>query len=223
LLTSIEIQFTMEELSRTNWLLIAVVAFVLVIVLGLIGHKKPIVQYALTPTESLSLIEDPAFLVSPEQAAELLKENTGKTVFIDVRNAAAFNYSHVLNALHIPVQEIFSEKSVSVFREMENAGKTAVLYGETPHQANGPWQMLAQTGFKNVKLFTGVYSQLVPGQSNPLIGQLPLFSETPCIDTAALRLISTPVPTAKTPVPPAKKEKKIIAPVKRENSSSEGC
>lgn len=221
----IEIQFGMKELSRTNWLLIAVFALVIVIIGGLIDHKRPLVQYTLTPAESLALLDDPALMLTPEQAAALLKDSAGQTVFMDVRNVAAFNNGHVPNAIHMPAQEVFSEKSIALFREFEEAGKTVVLYGETQRQAHGPWQLLQQTGFQHVKLFSGVYAQLNPLQADSLVARLPQWSETPLIDTTALKNISAPAPTAEKTVEPApaKKEKKFVAPVKREEASGEGC
>ena len=210
----------MEELNKTNRLTIIVVAFVLVIIVGLITLRRPDVKYTLSPAESLGLLNDAALVVTPDQALTLMKDSAGKTVFIDVRNSVAFERSHVNDAINIPVRELFAAKNKSTFREIEKAGQIAVLYGETQQQANGPWLMLRQTGYKNVFMFTGRYAQLERNLTDSLLKLLPQFSETPQIDTAALKLVSA---SAGVSTDAAKTEKKTVAPVKKTGSSGGGC
>lgn len=210
----------MEELNKTNRLTILVVAFVLVIIVGLITLRRPDVKYTLSPAESLGLLNDAALVVTPDQALTLMNDSGGKTVFIDVRNSVAFERSHVKNAINIPVRELFAPKSKSAFREIEKAGQIAVLYGETQQQANGPWLMLRQTGYKNVLMFTGRYAQLERNLADSLLKLLPQFSETPQIDTAALKSISASAGISPDVV---KTEKKAVAPVKKTGSSGGGC
>lgn len=213
----------MDELNKTNRLTITVIIIVLVIITGLITFRRPDVKYKLSPTESLSLLNDPASVITPVQVAVLLKDSAGKMVFIDVRNSIAFERGHIKNAFNIPVRELFAKKSKATFRDIEKAGQTAILYGETQQQANGPWLMLRQTGYKNVLLFTGNYAQLDIANSDSLTRLLPQLSETPLIDTAALKAISAPVAVGKDVSQPAKTEKKSVAPVKKAASSGGGC
>lgn len=213
----------MEELNKTNRLTIAVIGIVLVIIIGLVTLRRPDIKYSLTPAESLAILNNPALVITPEQASALLKDSAGKTVFIDVRNSIAFDRGHLKNAVNIPVRELFAEKSKSTFHDIEKAGQTAVLYGETQQQANGPWMMLRQTGFKNVLLFTGNYSQLNIAAADSLTKLLPQLSETSLIDTAALKAISTPVAGGKDAAKPVKTEKKKVAPAKKAASSGGGC
>jgi rhodanese-related sulfurtransferase len=213
----------MDELNKTNRLTITVIIIVLVIVTGLITFRRPDVKYNLTPTESLALLNDPALVITPEQAIALLKDSAGKAVFIDVRNSISFDRGHIKNAINIPVRELFSKKNKTTFRDIEKAGQTIVLYGETEQQANGPWMMLRQTGFKNVLLYTGSFAQLDVANSDSITRLLPQLSETPLIDTAALKLISSPAIAGKDAVKPTKTEKKTVAPVKKAASSGGGC
>lgn len=213
----------MEELNKTNRLTMIVVAIVLVIIFGLVTLKRPDVKYTLTSDESLALLNDTALVITPNQAASLLKDSAGKTVFIDVRNSMDFDRSHVKNAINIPVRELFSSKNKTALRDIEKAGQTAILYGETQQQANGPWLMLRQTGFKNVLLFTGNYAQLDSAHSDSLSRLLPQLSETPLIDTVALKMVSSSAAAAKTMVEPAKSLKRAVIPVKKAKSSGGGC
>jgi len=200
-----------------------VAVFVLVIIIGLITLKKPEVKYELSPTESLALLNDPASGITPQQAVDLQKDGAGKTVFIDIRNSIAFEKGHLKNAVNIPVRELFTKESRTVFHDLEKAGQEAVLYGETQQQATGPWLMLRQTGYKNVKLFTGNYSQLDPANADSLTRLLPQLNETTLIDTAALKLVSSPTTAGKGNAKPAITDKKTVAPVKKGASSGGGC
>lgn len=213
----------MEELNKTNRLTMIVVAIALLIIVGLVTFRRPDIKFTLTPSESLALLNDPAVVITPEQAVSLLKDSAGKTVFIDVRNSIAFDRSHVKNAVNIPVRELFSQKSKSVFHEIEKSGQTALLYGETQQQANGPWLMLRQTGFKNVLLFTGSFAQINFENADSLTRLLPQLSETALIDTAALKAISAPAAGGKNLSAQANKEKKTVTPVKKTGSSGGGC
>lgn len=213
----------MKELTKTNRLTIVVVAFVLVIVTGLITFRRPDIKYVLTPSESLLLLNDTSAYVTPLQVNSMLRDSSGKNVFVDVRNSIAFDRGHLKSAVNIPVRELFSEKSKSFFKEIEKAGQTVILYGETQQQANGPWLMLRQTGFKNAKLFTGNYAQLDPAQADSLTRLLPQLSETPLIDTAALKALTSPKMADKNIDHPAKATKKTVVPVEKEASSGGGC
>ena len=213
----------MDELNKTNRLTIAVIGIVLVIIIGLVTLRRPDIKYSLTPAESLSLLNEPGLIVTPDQAASILKDSAGKTIFIDVRNSIAFERGHVKNAVNIPVRELFSKSSKTTLRDIEKAGQTAVLYGETQQQANGPWLMLRQTGFKNVLLFTGNFAQLDITNSDSMTRLLPKLSETPLIDTAALKAISAPAIGGKETSQTINAEKKKVTPVKKTGSSGGGC
>jgi rhodanese-related sulfurtransferase len=213
----------MDELNKTNRLTITVIIIVLAIITGLITFRRPEVKYTLSPAESLALKNDPALFITPDQADGLLKNSPGKVVFIDVRNSIAYDRGHVKNAVNIPVRELFAKQNQMTFRDIEKAGQIAVMYGETQLQATGPWLMLRQTGNKNVLLFTGSYAQLDLANADSLTRLLPQLSETPLIDNAALKAISTPVTGGKENSQPAKTEKKKVAPVKKEAASGGGC
>ncbi len=212
----------LEELNKTNRLTITVIIIVLAILAGLITFRRPDVKYSLSSAESLALLNDPALVFMPEQAFTSLKDSAGKTVFVDVRNSIAFERSHVKNSINIPVRELFSKKNKTIFSDIEKAGQTLIVYGETQQQANGPWLMLRQIGYKNVLLFTGSYAQLNP-KPDSLTKLLPQLSETPLIDTVALKALTTPLYTDKTANKENATGKKKVAPVKKEASSGGGC
>jgi len=214
----------MEALMKPKHLIMVVIALVLVVIAGLLALRKPDIQYKLKPAENLALLNDSTAVITLEEAVAMMKNGAMNIVFIDVRHPSAFQRGHVLNAVNVPVRDLFAPENQSLFRKIEKAGQTALIYGEIQRQANGPWQMLRQTGFNQVKLFAGTYAQLNQATSDSPILVLPKLIETPLIDTNALRSITVPAElSSPTPPPPPKTAKKRVVPVKREDNSGEGC
>lgn len=214
----------MKELNKTNRLTIVVVAIVLVFVTGILTLRKPDLKYSLNPLQSLELLKDNANYISSDKAQTILAANDGQTIFIDVRNSIAFDKGHVKDAVNIPVRELFTKLNMEFINELEQSGQTALIYGETPRQANGPWMMLRQLGFNNIVVFDGTYHQLNPSAIDSIPGKLCLLNEVPVIDTAALKKLSAASLSAgaKT-AEPAKPIKKTAQPVKVEPSTGGGC
>lgn len=213
----------MKELSKTNRLTIVVVAIVLVFTVGMLSISKPELKYELNPAQSLVTAQDTTNYIYPAQLQKLLTTNDCKTEIIDVRNSIAFNRGHIAGARNIPVRELFSEHNLAYFKDMENGNQTALIYGETPQQANGPWMMLRQLGFQNVRLINGTFGQLYNPENDTTSGILSLGNEIPLIDTAALKKLAAPVASAEQSSQKPKPAKKIVVPVKTEPSSGGGC
>ncbi|PKP03809.1 MAG: hypothetical protein CVU14_01395 [Bacteroidetes bacterium HGW-Bacteroidetes-9] len=214
----------MKELKKTNRLTIVVIAIVLVFVVGLLTLNKPDIIYKLTPVQSLEMSQDSSGYISPAKTLEMIASNDGKLIFIDVRNSIAFNKSHLKNAKNIPVRELFLEKNIEFLQELEKGGQSALIYGETPQQANGPWMMLRQIGINNVMLVCGTYSQLNKSIADTLSAKPCLLTEIPVIDTAALRKLTTPdIKPIEKIVQKSKPVQKVVIPVRVEPSSGGGC
>jgi rhodanese-related sulfurtransferase len=215
----------MKELNRTWGLLIAATAFLVLIIVGLLTHERTDIRYMLSPSETLALTGDPGAMLTPQQAAEALASGGQELVFVDLREPAAFEQGHVAGAVNIPAAALLSSESKGLLRKMEESGQTAVLYGDTPAQSNGPWLLLRQAGFGFVKLYTGLYGQLDPSR----LDSLPVsFFESPKIDTAAVKVLLSPRQQAAKPaVTPVVAPKKQISPAKREAAAEveeeEGC
>jgi rhodanese-related sulfurtransferase len=208
----------MKELENTRGLLIAFFAFLLILGGGLIFRNRIDLQYAISPDEALALLNDPDVWVTPQQALAWQQDPSAGLVFVDVRSLSAFEEGHAKDAVHIPAKVLLSPPSLIRFEEMESAGQIPVLYGETLQEAAGPWLLLRQIGFEQVKLFSGAYVQL----SEPaLADSLPAFSETPQIDTSALRLIRAEAATNQQQPPVNKAE--IPVQRRQEAGGEEGC
>jgi len=206
-----------KELSRTNRLTLLVLAIVMVIIAGLITLRRPDVNYSLTPAATLALMNDTACTITPARAKIEISKYPGM-VLIDVRNSSDFKKKHLGNSINVPVRKLFTRQNKTLYREINKAGVPVIIYGETQQQASGPWLMLRQTGLLNAMLYTGSFTQLSGNDS--LTWLFPQFSETPQIDTLALKNVTAPGNTGK-----AAKEtdKKPVIPVKKQGSSGGGC
>jgi len=210
----------MKELNKTNRLTIVVVSIVAVILIGLFTIRKPDVSYKISASEALQLLNDSSAYISPSQVVEIMQNKGDSHIIIDVRNRIDFERTHLENTINMPVRELFSQPNLKKLKEIQKSNQSIILIGENQQQAIGPWIMLRQTGFENVKVFTGVYKQLHRPITDSVILRLPQYSELPMIDTAALKKLSSPVtPKALTP----QVVKKSVAPIKKEASSGGGC
>lgn len=213
----------MKELNKTNRLTIVVVAIVLVFVTGLLTLRKPEISYKLSPAQSIELAGDSNSYVSPAKALQIIASADGKTILIDVRNSIAFDKGHLKDAKNIPVRELFFKENLAFFEELDKAGQYALIYGETPQQAIGPYMMLKQTGLDHVLVLNGTYAQLIHSDTGTLTPKACLQNELPMIDTAALRKLTAPVVVEDIPVKKPQPVKKVVIPVKTAPSSGGGC
>lgn len=211
----------MKELNKTNRLTIVVLAFVLVLIIGLITLRRPDVKYHVSPEETIALLNDSSLKITPAYMAKIVKDSAGKYVFVDVRNSIAFGKNHVKNAVNIPVRELFSSKNNALLKDISKAGQPIILYGETEQEANGVWLMLQQTGYRNVKLYTAGFEGLL--LSDAALLNMPQHSEEVLVDTAALTALKTPAASGKKPGTNDKAPKKKVSTVKKEASSGGGC
>jgi rhodanese-related sulfurtransferase len=207
----------MNELNKTTRLTIAVIAIALVFVIGLVTFQKPEVEYSITPAVTLMRLADANLMINPSQAKEFIQKNDAGIVFIDIRNVISFDRSHLDNAINIPLRELLDKSSLKLMQNLKEKGKTIIIYGETPQQASGAWMMLQQTGFQQVKMINGDYTE-VNSNYEPTSS---LTTEKPMIDIDALKKLTTSAPEGE-----VKKQdvvKKTVVPVKIETSSGGGC
>lgn len=97
---------------------------------------------------------------SPEQAKFYIQEEGANYQFVDVRDIYAFNLGHIPGAVHIPLHLLLDNASYESLRSMEEEGLLIVLYGEDEREAAGPYLLLKQLGFENVRVLGGGYACL---------------------------------------------------------------
>lgn len=108
--------------------------------------------FALSTEEALALALSSDYKVSPGEGAKLI--GSGDYTFVDIRPASEYAKGHLDGALNIPLQNLLDKESREFFSQN---GKTIVVYGKDEAEANGPWMLLRQLGYENVKLLEGGY------------------------------------------------------------------
>jgi rhodanese-related sulfurtransferase len=215
----------MKNFVKKNALFLTALLAVVVLIVTLLVIGKPAVSYTMSPKELTAVLYDTANQVSPVALFNQLAKGDKSRVLVDVRNSDEYAKGHIDNSVNIPVLELFQKRSLSFFKELRKSGQTAILYGEDQLQANGPWMLLKQVGFDNVKILLGGYSfyKNLPLNDSVLKARFPdLHVEVSIIDTAAFnKKAETPKTAVKLSTPENKSEK--VVPVKKAISAGGGC
>ncbi len=143
--------------QRTNRLSFAVFFFVIIIVIGFVTLSKPDFEYQASIEETLEYVLSYDDEMSPEEAEEIIWEQTAGFKFVDLRNPYEFIKGHVENAINIPGKSILMDENIAFFDQMSQDSITLVLYAYDQTAANGPWMILKQMGYNNVKILLGGY------------------------------------------------------------------
>jgi len=136
----------MKELEKTKRISIAAVLFILVVIIALLSYKRPKHLYAVNTNDTLEKIITNDYFVS------LNDINKPNYILIDTRDLFEYEKGHLENAINIPTSDILDENNSVFFDNLKAKNKTAILYGSNPNQANIPFMLLYQLGYKNIKL-----------------------------------------------------------------------
>ncbi len=142
---------------RTNRLSVAVLFFVAILVIGFISISKPDYEYGFTVSETLEQLLSYEDEMTPDEAMEIVYDETPGYKFIDIRNPYEYVKGNIEGSLNIPFQNLLADENVEFFDEMKEDSITLVVYGWDQTEANGPWMVLKQLGYSNVKILMGGY------------------------------------------------------------------
>jgi len=145
----------MRETYKTKRLSIASVIFVAIIIIGLLTIRRPEIEYKLTPRQTLEAVQQSSDAVSPLDVTGYLKANDKSYVFVDLRSPYDFIKGNIPGSVNIQANRILEKESLSFFNKCAAGATTAILYDEDQSLANGPWMLLLQLGFDNVKVMQG--------------------------------------------------------------------
>ena len=148
----------------------------------------------------------------PEEILEAVQDSSGKVVLVDIRTPAEFANGHLLNAVNIPAQDVLEPASRKLWRNTET---TFYFYGNTQLDANGPWMILRQMGFTNIRVLQGGLSYFADFSDSSF---LKLEDETARYDYASIfskAVEDAAKANAPAPKPVAAEKTKTIVPQKR--------
>ena len=109
-------------------------------------YKRPKNTYAYNTKSTLENLSNTNYLTD-------LKD-INNDVLIDTRSAFEFEKGHLENAINIHTPDFLNEDNLSIFKELKENNKTAILYGKNPEEVNLPFLLLHQLGYDNMKLLT---------------------------------------------------------------------
>ena len=96
-----------EHALISNILPIGIVAFAIVIILGLIFIKQPEKEYLITESEMLEELLTFKQTIGPDKIVDILFEKDSLYQFIDLRSTPDFINGHIEGAINIPLSHVF--------------------------------------------------------------------------------------------------------------------
>jgi len=204
----------MKELERTKRVSISAVLFLLVVVIAVLTFKKPEYVFEKSAEETLEKIVEKDYVISHNDLEQMVVTDYE---IIDIRSNYEYAKGHLEGAINISAINVLEKESSSFLKEIDDAGKTAILYGEHPDEANSAWMLLYQLGYENAKVLC-IETSFVNNQFQVKDVNL----EKPTVNYAkVLKSLMDKEPAV---VKEKKKPKKVItAPKKKKRVPEGGC
>jgi len=140
-----------------------VVTFILVIVIGLLTLNWPDLEYKRSLEETVEVILQEEDLVFPEDLVMIVDYEEPGYAIIDLRSPYDYIRGHINGAVNIPVNSILDKENLKNFNKYATDSVTVIFYGKDQLEANGPWMILKQMGFDNIKVLMGGYHYFTTG------------------------------------------------------------
>ena len=132
----------------------------MILIVGFLTFSKPAFEYHLTPGETLIELSRVENLIAPDAMINLLEISDSSYLLIDLRNPYDYIKGYLGEAINIPVSDILADESISLFEELKENNILVILYGKDQMEANGPWMLLTQLGYDNMKILLGGYNYI---------------------------------------------------------------
>jgi len=141
--------------------LIALSAFVILLIVGFLTMHKPIISYQLAMDESIKELTEAELYFYPWDLEAVIAKETDSILLFDIRDRFVFGQGHIPGAENLSANDLTKEENIERLEELKASGITVVLYGEDELQANGPLMLFRQVGFDNIKLLLGGYNYYI--------------------------------------------------------------
>lgn len=195
-----------------------VVIFVLIIVFGLLGINWPDLTYKRSLEETSATLIDNRDIMYPEDLVGIIEMEDPAYRIIDIRNPYEYIKGHIKSAENLPSNSLLDKDMLSKLEQYAADSLIVVLYGQDQLEANGPWLILKQMGFDNLRVLLGGYGYFTTGPLD--IYEMPevpaYFVEEPAYDFMGIMEemgSATPQSTA------AETETEVVIPVRRKKET----
>lgn len=146
--------------------LIALSVFVILLVIGFITMKKPLISYELDMEESIAELTESDLYFYPWELDAVINGEIDSIVLFDIRDNFLFGQGHIPTAENISANDLTNGDNIKRLEALKEMGTTVVLYGDDELQANGTMMLFRQVGFDNIKLLLGGYQYYFENQDD---------------------------------------------------------
>ncbi len=136
---------------------ITLLIFTAVIIVGLITLKSPRLKFEQDVNKTLEMIALDEGYVYPYEIADVIEGKADTVLLVDLRNTFEFAKGNIPGSENISSVELLNEDNIERLNDLKNKDVCVVVYANNQLEANGPWMILRQLGFDNVKLLLGGY------------------------------------------------------------------
>lgn len=137
----------MKELEENKRIPIGFTLFLLVLIIVLFIYKRPNYLFKEKTVNNLEeLINTEDYIISLNDIYH------PDIVLVDTRDESEFKKAHLENAINISSPAILDKANIAIFDKLKSEHKTVVLYGNNPNEVSGPFMVLYQLGYNNMKL-----------------------------------------------------------------------
>ena len=167
------------HLNSNHW---AALLLLLLVVPGFIFSHRPLQYYPVCEQEMLEEILLMKDALTPDEVREILRSGDPSVVLIDLRTPDKYVVGHLEQAVNIPLFDLLQSENLALFGD---TSKTFVLYADDEVNGCGPWMLLRQLGYDNVKVMLGGYDFYVSGKAMPKEVEGKCYDEHPRYDYAS--------------------------------------
>lgn len=149
----------------------AAIIFVGILILGFIFVDKPKYEFKLSSSEMLEEALKYEHVLGPQKLVSIYLSNDSLYQFIDLRDPRAYAEGHLEGAINIPANSVLRDQYQDILNQSD---KIIVLYHESHIETCGPWLVLKQLGYKNMRVMKGGYNYAqghLVDEFSPLSGQ----------------------------------------------------
>lgn len=136
----------MKDSEKTKRIPIAFIIALLIFIIALFAYIKPSFLFKENVAKNIELIQKKDFIISYNDVYHPNK------VLVDIRTKSEFENAHLENAIHIAAATILDKSNIAIFDKLKNENKTVIMYGNNPNEVAGPFMILHQLGYNNIKL-----------------------------------------------------------------------
>jgi len=139
---------------KSNKLNNAALFFTFVMIVVLIGSKLYSEDYELAPNQMVDKSLQKEAVSLQKMYVLLNSEKKENYQFVDLRENANYQISHIDGAINIPFKNLMEKENLKTLSDND---KTIVFYDDGEEKSSNAWFLLKQLGYDNISYVSGGY------------------------------------------------------------------